>query len=141
MASRPAMVMTIDSTVAKIGRSMKNREMFMAGSPDRRRGGAVGPRRGTVRRGEGGLDLHPGPDPGEPVHHDLLARLEPVPDDAALAIHLPAQGDAPVGHGAVRLEHEHELAVLVGADRDLGDHDHPPHSRCRSGEPARTSRA
>ena len=32
MDSRPAMVMTIDSTVAKIGRSMKNREMFM-GAP------------------------------------------------------------------------------------------------------------
>ena len=32
--SRPAMVMTIDSTVAKIGRSMKNREMFMARSPN-----------------------------------------------------------------------------------------------------------
>jgi hypothetical protein len=32
----PAMVMTIDSTVAKMGRSMKNREMFMGRSRKRR---------------------------------------------------------------------------------------------------------
>ena len=40
---RPAMVMTIDSTVAKIGRSMKNREMFIGRSRNRpaRRGAAL----------------------------------------------------------------------------------------------------
>ncbi len=35
IASSPATVMMMDSTVAKIGRSMKNREMFTAWSPSR----------------------------------------------------------------------------------------------------------
>ena len=62
----PTIMITIERTAAKIGRSMKNREKF------------------TAFAGRG-IDERAGANAGEAFHDDLFARFQPVVHDAALA--------------------------------------------------------
>src|SRR5829696_4905379 len=119
IASPPARKMTIDSTLAKIGRSMKNLEKLIARSSASAGGGGRsvghrGRRVGVHRRHRGG-HLHPGAHPLQAVHHDPLAGRDPLLHDAE-PVDQPPDLDRPVLHRAVRLEDQHELLVLVGAD-------------------------
>src|SRR4051794_32775262 len=79
IAMRPAMKITMDSTPARIGRSMKRLEKRMRDVSaltirgDRRRGNGV-----RHHRGFGGGHLHAGADTLQPVDHDALTGLETV---------------------------------------------------------------
>ena len=103
----------MDSTAAKIGRSMKNREKRMIDSGRSATAVRVG-RVGSMGVTVGG-DLHPRPDALQAVDDDLVARLEARADDPE-AVDDAAELDRAVLDGAVGLEHQHELLVLVGAD-------------------------
>src|SRR5580704_11602216 len=79
MARRPATVRRIASTEAKIGRSMKNEEMFMTGLRHARCGNA---RHGSARSRLVAAHGHPlrrhgyaGMHPLRPVDHDDIPRL------------------------------------------------------------------
>src|SRR5581483_11531897 len=118
-AMPPTRVMTTDSTVAKIGRSMKNREIT-AGTPEKRdrgqksgfrsfcplssvlcllslvgRGALAGRRAGQRRHGDAlGPDPHARADLEQRADHHPVARLQPVADDAQ-AVRLQRPGRDP----------------------------------------------
>src|SRR5918993_1448193 len=106
MAIPPARKITIESTLAKIARSMKNLEKCIARASapagDGRRIGRRG-RRVGVHRGQRRGDLHSRPHPLETVHHDLLAGLHALLHDAE-PVHQPADLHRAVLHRAVGLE-------------------------------------
>src|ERR1700732_2176414 len=77
----PTITNTIETTAAKIGRSMKKCEMRMGGLVRLRRGAARGRRRLLLLRG----DLHAGPHAHEAVDDDVLVLLEPLLDHAQFA--------------------------------------------------------
>ena len=110
----PRMTNTIDSTEAKIGRSMKKCEIRMArcfsSSPAgrRRRRGAL-----LLRR-----DLWPGRARIRPLTTTRSSGLEPVLDDAQVADEL-AERDVFAARGVLGIDHQHELAHLLGADRGV----------------------
>src|SRR5277367_2187246 len=114
MASRPATVINIARTVAKIGRSMKNEEIFIVrtlrGGRRAGRGRSVGAHGYTLRS-----DRDSGVDALGAVHDNDVARLE------ALAYHAQAIDYAPeldlaVFDLIVSTEHKHVLLTLVGVD-------------------------
>ena len=73
IAIRPAMKMTIDSTAAKIGRSMKKRENCIGSALRGADVAGIGHHRWPASEPPSS-----GPDPHQAVHHDVLARLEAV---------------------------------------------------------------
>ena len=81
----------------------------------RRRAGALG------EHGHGGgVDAHAGPHALQAIDDDLLAGLEAA-GDHAVAVDQPAELDGAILDGAVGLDDQHELLVLVGADGAVGD--------------------
>ncbi len=113
---RPAMKTTIESTAAKIGRSMKKRDSRM-GLTLRRCGGRRIPRVGRVRDHgrHGRRDLDARPDPHETVDDDLVARLDAGSHDSE-AIRERADLDRAIHQTVALAEQEDELPVLVRAD-------------------------
>src|ERR1044071_1920702 len=148
IASRPATKISTDITPAKIGRSMKNFEMFMA-FPRRYRASSsfrlrmifsenryplFGIMRLALRDRALGLRLQfrpvvhahglrreqrAGPDPLQAVDHDLLARLQPARHDAQAVRRHRSERDLAVFRLALGIDHHHEALALVGADRAL----------------------
>src|SRR5690606_26678217 len=117
MANRPASSTATDSTPAKIGRSMKNLEIFMLGFRGLfqvGRGGLYSGRR-RVHGHEIGGDHFPGAHTLQPVDHDALACLQAAGDDAQVALGR-AERHLAVGRAVVVVHHQHEALVLVGAD-------------------------
>src|SRR6266478_6777215 len=120
IASRPATVIRMASTVANIGLSMKNDEIFIAAaSTGRRRSGA---RHGRAHRDPLGSHGHAGMHALGAVHHDHVSRLQSLAYDAqtlddAAEFHL-AVLDLIVG-----AEQQHVLLVLIGVDGAILDQD------------------
>src|SRR5271169_5771007 len=116
MASSPAAVIKIASTVANIGRSMKNEEMFMA----RRLGSGV---RGC---GTHGNSLRRHRDPGVhslcAVYDDHIAGLEPFPYDPQ-AIDHASELDLAIFNLIIGTEQQYVLLILVGVDGTIIDQD------------------
>src|SRR6267154_769305 len=125
IANIPAAVMRIASTVAKIGRSMKNDEMFIGratlrgfGRCGRRTGrGCVGAHGHRLRRhGEARMRTL------SAVHHDDVSRLQALANDAQSVDHA-AELDAAILHLVVCPQQENVLLVLVGVDGTIVDQD------------------
>src|SRR5262245_53970568 len=108
-ASPPPRVMTMDRTAAKIGRSMKKREIMGSLLPDRGHLDPLGPHLAAR------LGLL------QPADHHPLARLQSLLDDAQPVVlerpdpHPAALDDVLVVH------HQQVLLPLVGAQRPVGD--------------------
>src|ERR1044072_5399696 len=133
-ASRPATKISTEMTPAKIGRSMKNLDRFMSrleaifllvavcGSALR---GAAGVLRLQFRaRVHADLlwrDQRAGPDAVQAVDPDALAGVQSAADDKQ-RVGRRAEGALALSRLVVAPHHEHELLVLVGADRALVDH-------------------
>src|SRR5690349_6965348 len=110
IAMRPAMKITIDSTAAKIGRSMKKRDRRMVLTL---RDGRVG----RVLHGHHlGRNLDARAHPHEAVHDDLLAGLEPRAHDPETVVREPTELDRAVRETVTLGQHQHELAILIGPD-------------------------
>src|SRR5690606_27492481 len=109
MANRPASSTITDSTPAKIGRSMKNLEIFMLAS-DRLvqagRGGLHGGRRGFHRHQVGRHGVARA-HPLQAVDHNALASLQAAGDDAQVAL-AGAQRHAAVRGFVGVVHHQHE---------------------------------
>src|SRR5262245_59248892 len=104
-----------ERTVAKIGRSTKKCDMFIAvaGSMSSRRLDLSGLRR----------DLAAGPRPHEPVDDNPVARLKTRADDAkAILSHGPWTHDFRLDSAVVFHGHHH-LARLIGDDGAVGYQD------------------
>src|ERR1700680_4035955 len=117
-AIKPPARMTSDSTTAKIGRSMKKREKRMEAGLKKvalpRRGcrcGTLGDH-GSIRGG----DLHSGANPHQAVYDYAFSGLEPR-FNRAQTIYNAASDNGTILDTIVALQHEHELAILIGADR------------------------
>src|SRR5690606_24416411 len=109
MASRPASSTTTDSTPAKIGRSMKNREIFMGIPPcsaQRRRRGLDRARR-RVHGNLAGRDHIARPHALHAVDDDALARPQAVLDHAQRP-DVGAQRHLAVGSAVAVFQHQHE---------------------------------
>src|SRR3954470_21702398 len=125
-ARAPASTMTIDSTAAKIGRSMKKTENMVSALGRRRSaagGGLLGPGRGLLRLARRALldgDLDPGPHFLRAFHDDALARLH-----AGIDHHEILRGAAHLnrahGHLVVVADDEERLHSLGLLDRLLRD--------------------
>src|ERR1035437_5805134 len=74
--SSPPRTVTIEMTIATIGRLMKKRTTELPSSGRGQRGGRLG-----RRRGSDGRDDHPRLDAREALDNHLLAGLEPILDD------------------------------------------------------------
>src|SRR5262249_15114293 len=113
----PAARMMTDRTTANTGRSMKKREkrtrnlfrivLLLSATRLRRRGGEHGARLCS--------HLHSRSNAEQSVDHDLLAGCEAALHDTE-AIHHAPHLHGTVFERAVCLEHEDELAILIGAD-------------------------
>src|SRR2546430_1443098 len=110
----PRITNTSDTTPAKIGRSMKKREMRMG-----RSGASVG----LARRGCGGCrtlggllrhHLDARTRPHQAVDDDAVIRLEPGRDHAQ-AVHDRAERHVFGAGDVLAVDHEHEFAHLLGA--------------------------
>src|SRR3954447_7421333 len=130
-AKRPETKMSTDSTPAKIGRSMKNLEIFM--SRPRRRcrfagsacGHAAGGQRLRLIAAGHGHELRRNERTRahtlQSVHHDALAGSEAIRHHTQ-AIDEPAQRHFAVGGLVVVADHHDEFFVLIRPDRTLIDH-------------------
>src|SRR3954462_10273395 len=112
-ATAPRITITIETTAAKIGRSMKKCEIRM---PVRLlclglRAGRPGGRR-LLRR-----DLLPRPRPHQAVDDDAVVGCDPVLDDAEIIVAQRSERDVFLHRGVVVADHQHEFADLLGADR------------------------
>src|SRR5262245_518525 len=105
----PTSTMTIDSTAAKIGRSMKKCENFTADASALRR------QRGHLRR-----HLGAGTHTLQPIDDDRLATVEALADDA-IAVDARARPNDARRRRAVLANDKDDPQVLVGADRLVGD--------------------
>src|SRR5258708_29033527 len=123
IANIPAAVMMMASTVAKIGRSMKNDEMFIGRATLRGLGrcgrrtdrGCVGAHGHRLRRhGEARMRTLGA------VHHDDVSRLQALANDAQPVDHA-AELDAAILHLVIRPQQEDVLLVLVGVDGTIVD--------------------
>src|ERR1700727_2809259 len=112
IASKPATVINMARTVAKIGRSMKNEEIFMRTLRCARRGGCSGRRVGThaytLRRNRNSR-VHA----LRAVHDDHIAGLETLAHDTQ-AIDHTAQFHLAVFDLVVGAEQQHVLLALIG---------------------------
>src|SRR6266705_1370533 len=105
--------MTMASTEAKIGRSMKKLTNTRSAPGGRR------------QRLEGRLHAHPGPNLLQALDHNPLARLHALVDDPQR----PEAGSQPHGarlHGLIRPDHEQGGRALTLLDRRLGHDDRLP---------------
>src|SRR5262245_45557229 len=125
MARRPARKISTDSTPAKIGRSIKNLDrfiLFSEGRLSRSAIGGVGLRlRPRIHRDLLRCDQRARPYALQSVDDDVLAWLQPGPDDPHAVDERPECHLAILGL-VVGADDQHELLVLVGADRALIDH-------------------
>src|SRR5262245_22306038 len=112
----PATTMMIETTDAKIGRSMKKDEMFMeAESPSR------GRRRHTGTDGHlFGRDLRSRPHPLQSIDDDDVAGFEAFANDAQTLLGTP-ELNRTVLNLVARTEHENIVLRLIGADRPFLD--------------------
>src|SRR5580658_4077037 len=113
---RPATVRRIASTEAKIGRSMKNEEIFMAALRHalRRRVAAHGhPLR---RHGEAGVHAL------RTVHDDDIARLQALAHDAQTVDH-SSELDLAIFDFVIGSEQEHIFLALIGVHGAIVDQD------------------
>src|SRR6218665_1558319 len=121
-AMTPASRMTIDRTPAKMGRSMKNLEMFMM---KLRAVLSRSSRRFAARHGGhvNGVFGHPftRPYPLHAVDHDTVALAQASLDDAQAFVEI-AQAHLAVLDFVVRIDDKHELLRLVGADGHFVHH-------------------
>src|SRR5262249_19343123 len=112
----PRMTNTIETTEAKIGRSMKKCEIFMPASVGLRL------RRGRGR-GRGALllrgDLSARARPHHSVHHHPIGGREARLDHPQVADKL-AEGDVFLADLVVGAHHQHVFARLLGADGRIG---------------------
>src|SRR3954471_13423241 len=121
--TRPRMMKTIETTEAKIGRSMKKCEIFIPGasfglclggtSGGRRRGG----RRPTLLL-RGDLGARTGPH--EAVDDDMVVGGNARFDDAQVVVDF-AQGHVFLAHRIVGTDDQHVFARLLGADGGVGN--------------------
>src|ERR1700761_8346639 len=111
----PATVMSIASTEAKIGRSMKNDEIFMAlrHALGRRVAAHGHPLR---RNGDAGMHAL------RAVHDDDVARLQAFAHDAQAVDHA-SERDLAILDLVVGSEQEHIFLTLIGVDRAVFDQD------------------
>src|SRR5271156_994471 len=116
MARRPATVIRIARTEAKIGRSMKNEEMFMT-ALRHARGRQVAPHGHPLRR-HGDTGMHP----LRPVDDDDIAWLQALAHDAQPVDHSP-ELDLAILDLVVGSEQEHVFLALIGVDRAIVDQD------------------
>src|ERR671912_83361 len=132
MARRPARKIRIDSTPAKIGRSMKNFERFTAPSSRRadagsalcevRRAAVVGFARRRVHRHRLRLDERARAHPLQAVDDDALAVGHALGDDPK-ATHGRADRHRPIDDAIVAIDNEHEALVLIRAQCTLVHND------------------
>src|SRR5206468_4289887 len=139
IAISPAARMTRERTTAKIGRSMKKREKRIGLErlawcaerechPERsRRASQVDSQGSRSARSNYGLhaiglgdDLHSGAHAHQTIDHDALAGLQSRLDSAQSVDHA-AEGHRSILERVVTLEHEHEFAILIRADRLILD--------------------
>src|SRR5262249_2237950 len=113
-ATPPRIMITIEMTEAKIGRSMKKCAIFISRSLLVARLRAGGRRRSALLLR---VDRHARPDPGEPVHHDRVVGRQTGLDDALAAARELAERQVFRLHLVVGPQHEDELAYLLAADR------------------------
>src|SRR5687768_17579070 len=106
IATAPATTMTMASTEAKMGRSMK-KLTNTASAPGRWR-----------KRLHRGLYPHPGPDLLETLDHHVLAGLHAVLDDPQRPYTCAHPNGAHL-HGPVRCDHEQRRGALAFLDRGL----------------------
>src|ERR1700688_3701848 len=113
----PRITNTIETTAAKIGRSMKKCEMriFLASA-------SLGFVRPFGRRRAFLLRRHllAGPRAHQAVAEDAIVRGEPVLDHPQAAVDL-AEGDVFLPHHVAGVDDQHEFAHLLGADRGVGN--------------------
>src|ERR1051326_971957 len=107
----PMITNTIETTAAKIGRSMKKCEMRMAALVGLGGGTARGRRRGLLL----GRHLDAGPHAHEPVDDDVVVLLEPVLDHAQAA-QRGAERDVALARHVLAADHHRVLARLLGRD-------------------------
>src|SRR5882757_6144744 len=110
-ATAPTITMTIETTAAKIGRSMKKCERRMLVDLALSRGGR---RALAVRR-----DLGARTRADEPVDDDVVVGRDPR--NHAQAINHGPERDVFRPRHIVGIDHQYELAHLLGADRGLRD--------------------
>ena len=131
-ATAPRITITIETTAAKIGRSMKKCEIRMsrcAYSSLGLRAGRPGGRRALLLR----RDLLARPHAHQAVDDDAVAGRDAVLDDAEIVVAQRPERDVFLHRGVVVADHQHELADLLGADRGIRHQQ----ARCRSASPAR----
>src|SRR3970040_329046 len=105
-ATPPISVIRIDITAAKIGRSMKKWEIFIAAA-------FLLVRRAGLDLARLGLDLDAGTHAHQPVDDDVVVGLEAVADDPEAAFRRRAGGDDLEAHGAVGGHGVDDLPRLV----------------------------
>src|SRR5262245_15958292 len=111
IATRPMMTMTIESTVAKTGRSTKNRAN-------------MGPRLGRRRRqhvGALGLHGHAGARALDAVGDHPFAGPQTLGDDAQPALGRGAELHGPIFDHVLVADDEQILVALIASDRPLAD--------------------
>ena len=150
MARRPATVSKIASTVAKIGRSMKNEEMFIALALGRgwlRCGRLRCGRLRRPRRSRRCIAAHDHPlwcdgdawmNALRAVHDDDVSGFQAFAHDAQ-AIDHPAQGHLAILDLVVGTERKHVLLALICVDRPVPRSGWPSIRRCRAAARGQTA--
>src|SRR5262245_2036182 len=112
----PRITKTMETTAAKIGRSMKKCEIFMTGSVGLRLRGVGGGRRRTLLLR---CDLGARPRPHKSIHDDAIVGGKAELDDAQVVHHV-AEGHVFLADTVVGADDEDELARLLRADGGIG---------------------
>src|SRR4051812_1766308 len=118
-ATAPRITMTIETTEAKIGRSMKKCDIRMPPGPTNSR---ILGLRASRDRGSALLlrrDLHIWPDPHQAIDHDAVVRLDAILDDAQVVFDQWPERNVLLHRRVVGIDHQNELADLLGADRGI----------------------
>src|SRR5882724_3049684 len=114
----PTMTKTIETTAAKIGRSMKKWEMRIRGSrsigADLRAGGRPGSGARLLRR-----NLCTGASAHQAVHDDFVVGRQTLGDDSQAIDDRPERDVFRPGD-VLGVDHQHELAHLLDADGGVG---------------------
>ena len=117
IAIRPASVITIETTKARRGRSMKTFEIILAQLSRCGLCGSAGGRRFARRH------RHAGPHLLDALDDHPLARLQAVPDHRLRALR-GAERDPPRLHLVVLADHQHVGAGLIDLERRLRHRQH-----------------
>src|SRR5271169_886164 len=117
IASSPPTVISIARTVANIGRSMKNEEIFIAYAASRSGMRAVRAHGHALRR-----HGNPGMHSLRAVHDDHITGFQSVAHDAQAVDHT-AQSDLAIFDFVVRAEQQHIFLILVGVHGAIFDQD------------------